>query len=68
MRIIRKCQEEEIQRNSARNQKLLQAHRWLAEFDDFLAPLWSFLLNEQHRQIDDVREDLRKFWREKVNK
>ena len=58
-RYITKEQAAEINSALAWKQKVLQAHRWLAEFDLLLDPLWSFLTRENHPLIDATRDEMR---------
>ncbi len=58
-RYITKEQAAEINSALAWKQKVLQAHRWLAEFDQLLEPMWSFLIRENHWPIDFTRDDMR---------
>lgn len=62
MRIIFKKDYDFYHRALARSQKIEQAHRWLAEFDPFLAPLWKFLRDENHPTIDSTRDEMRRVW------
>jgi hypothetical protein len=56
---ITKEQSAEINSALALKQKVLQAHRWLAEFDKFLEPMWSFITRENHPHIDSTRDEMR---------
>jgi hypothetical protein len=62
MKIIKNQTWNEYQALLRQQQRLLQAHRWLSEYDEFLSPLWGFLLNTMERDISEVREDMRKRW------
>jgi hypothetical protein len=43
-------------------QRLVQAHRWLSEYDEFLSPLWKFIFHSEliPSDISEVRDDMRK--------
>ena len=63
-RYITKQQSEQIIQALILQTKTAQAHRWLAEFDKLLSPLWSFLLREHSHPIDEIRDEMRKAFKE----
>jgi hypothetical protein len=40
------------------NARLYDAHRWLAEFDEFLGPLWDYLNGK--KSIETARDEMRR--------
>ncbi len=66
MKIIKNQTWDEYQSLVRQQQRLVQAHRWLSEYDEFLSPLWKFIFQSEllPDDISEVREDMRKRWRD----
>ena len=65
MKIIKNQTWNEYQSLVRQQQRLVQAHRWLSEYDEFLSPLWKFIFHNEllPDDISEVREDMRKRWK-----
>ncbi len=59
IKFVSKQKQEQIDEAMRTQQKLMQCHRWLAEFDYFLEPLWGHLFLNDPPQIDAARDKMR---------
>ena len=58
MKILRNESWKEFQEYCHRFYRIVEAHRWLSEFDPWLNPLWRYWNGEI--QIETAREEIRK--------